>query len=546
METKLKKQRNRLFLKIILIMLAVWLTLSAVFCVIRLIIERSNAQSKALADFTLIKQAMTDNFGAADSMNDAYLNGLGYLYDKNDPKQSFDSQVLLTDRRTGKTIIDSADCIGVRFNFRQEKTSVPVVGLLNYHAVRDPLSDEDFQTVKDYLSTVRDDGNRYELICTKLQLDFEITPLEVKIVLVSGSDPRMTIDDNVATYDLSANYIDSRQTYAAGSASRNTIPDSFLLDGKYMKDHIGALTEEQRGQSADMIHLKGFEYLCYASDYINYSDEEYYEIIESWRIQYARQVDLFQNCKTDLALGILISFAFILTVSIILCLMVWNTVKVQIIQEQKRLDLTNALAHDIKTPLFVISGYAYSLKEDIDETERDEYLDRIIEQTDEVNGLIHRMLDFSKLDSYSMTLHKTDFDLCETARKIADNYKALPDHKSIVITHSGDNTVNADQELVKTALQNLTDNAVKYALPDSEITIDITDKQFSIGNKTEPLTPSELKNLRQPYMRRDKSRHTKGNGLGLSIVQSIAEQHNARFDMEMKGSILTCTLRFRT
>jgi signal transduction histidine kinase len=69
------------------------------------------------------------------------------------------------------------------------------------------------------------------------------------------------------------------------------------------------------------------------------------------------------------------------------------------------------LAHDIKTPVFVISGYAYSLKEDIDISERNFYIDNIIEEADEINDLVQKMLNFSKLDSYSMKLNKTEFDL---------------------------------------------------------------------------------------------------------------------------------------
>ena len=54
---------------------------------------------------------------------------------------------------------------------------------------------------------------------------------------------------------------------------------------------------------------------------------------------------------------------------------------------QRILDFTNMLAHDIKTPVFVISGYAYSLKEDIDISERNLYIDNIIEEADEITIL---------------------------------------------------------------------------------------------------------------------------------------------------------------
>lgn len=546
MEAKLKKQRNKLFLRVILILLAVWLTISAVFCVIRLNIEKTNAYNQELSDISLAKQVLTLGNGELEAVNYVFLNCFNIVYNEEDPSQKFDSQIIITDRKNNQILADSKDSIGVRFSIKHEKDSLLIVGLLNYHSIRDALSDEDLSAIETYLNTNRDDGNYYELVCTKMQIGVELIPLELKIVLVNGKDDRMTLDDNVAVFDLSGNMTEETYVYESGTLRRNTIPKSFLLEEKYNKDYIGSLNTEQRRNNVDMIRTGTFEYLFYSSDYLNYVDDVEGNYLESHRLQYAREINLLDNCKYDLFLGVSIAFVFFFTIAAILCIMIWRTVKAQIIQEQKRLDLTGALAHDIKTPLFVISGYAYSLKENIDENEREEYLDKIIEQTDEVNDLVHKMLNFSKLDSYSMTLNKTDFDLSELAREIADDHGALPDHKSIVFNHSGDNTINADKELVKTALQNLIDNAIQYSLPDSEITIDVKDKCFSVSNRAEPLTKAELKQIRQPYMRKDKSRSRKGNGLGLSIVQSIAEQHDARFEMEMKDDILTCSITFHS
>ena len=56
MEERLKRDRNRLFFRIILILLAVWLTVSAVFCAVRLNMEKVNIQSKELSNLNQIKQ----------------------------------------------------------------------------------------------------------------------------------------------------------------------------------------------------------------------------------------------------------------------------------------------------------------------------------------------------------------------------------------------------------------------------------------------------------------------------------------------------------
>ena len=224
--------------------------------------------------------------------------------------------------------------------------------------------------------------------------------------------------------------------------------------------------------------------------------------------------------------------------------MIWNTVKNQMIQEQKRRDLTNALAHDIKTPLFVISGYAYTLKEDIDRDERELYLDKIIGQTEQINSLVHNMLNLSKLDSVGMTLNRSDFDLGELVGGIVGDFGNLRDGKTISFTRSGDNSISADRELLSTALQNLIENAVKYSPAGSEIRVDLSGRSVTISNPSEYISKADLKRIWQPYVRMDKSRHKKGNGLGLSIVRSILDLHGVKYEMTMKEDRLVFRVDF--
>ena len=542
MEQRLKKERNRLILRVTLIMLAIWLTLSGVFCVVRLSNEKVDVQKNELADLSHFMQLMTVG-STDDTVNRSLLEYTNPS--EGQGKNVYNKQMIIIDRKTNRVISDTAGGRGVMFYIKvSPEYSYDLVGLLFYDNIRSALSDAEYQRIVDYLNTERDDGDYYELVCTKFHVGQGFLPLELKIVLVDGADPRFTVDDEVAVFDLSENRIDGLEIDECSELRRNTIPKDFIVDGVRNKDVIGSLTKEQRKSAVEMIPTGMFRYIFYASDYLNHISVEYGEEEASWLVQYAKEVDILDSCKTDLIVGVGVIFVFFLTIGAILCVMIWKTVKAQMIQEQKRLDLTNALAHDIKTPLFVISGYAYSLKEDIDENERGLYLDKIIEQTDEVNSLVHRMLNFSKLDSYAMTLNRSEFDLCELARSIAEKYTSLPDNKTLDFTHSGDSVITADRELIKTALQNLIDNAAKYSLPDSEIQIDVSEKTVTVSNESEPMTKSELKQIWQPYFRKDKSRHEKGNGLGLSIVKSILDLHKASYRMFMDGSRLICQIMF--
>lgn len=546
MEEKLKKQRNKLFLRIILIMLGVWLLVSVVFCAVRLEVEKVNVKNSGLATLSYTKQLLTIENGDQDSVNLVFIENSDFVYDKSKGENDFNSQFVFTDRKTGEVVADTAETIGIKFSVKNgADSSQYLIGLLGIDDIKNALSEEQLGTIHDYLNAERGDGNYYELVCTKFYLgSVTFMPLELKIVLTDGRDSRFVIDENIETFELSKNIIEGEEVYQSSEVYRNIIPKEFLFDGAYNRDYIGALTKEQRKTSADMIPMGAFKYVFYAKDYINYDNSELVDAADDWFIEYAKEVNILDNSKFDLLAGVLIVFAFFLIIAVILCVMIWQTVKTQIVQEQKRLDLTNALAHDIKTPLFVISGYAYSLKENIDETERDSYLDKIIEQTDEVNALVHKMLSFSKLDSYNMTLNKTDFDLSDLTAEILRNYTALPDNKQIEFTHSGKNIISADRELLKTALQNLIDNAVQYSPGESEVKIAVEGSGFTISNQSEEITKDELKRLWQPYFRKDKSRRQKGNGLGLSIVKSILDLHGAKYNIEMKDSVFSVKIGF--
>ena len=543
MEKRLKKQRNKLFLRVALILLAVWLAVSATYCDIRLHSEKTEMQNRVLSDMSRAKQIISISDRGVSTQSVIYLSTVNMISFKDIIGKDYDSQLLVLDPDSQSVIADTAGKIIVTFSFKTDAGSYPDdYGYIDYRQFRSSISEVQYDKIVDLLNTKRSDGMSNELVCTRFYTSVDqIIPMELSVIPVEKADDWFEQDRIIETFPLNVSAPEKSIVYSNAKSRINIIPKDLLLNGAYNRDYIGSLTEKQRGSSVEVIYNGSGEYLFYTSEYyfldaFVYRNEKgaYVNNQKLYLLQYAKKINILQSCERELFLGIAVIFVFFFTVGTMIFLMIWNTVRTQMIQEQKRLDFTNALAHDIKTPLFVISGYAYSLKENIDSDDRDSYLDKIIQQTEQINALVHKMLNLSKLNSFSMTLSRSEFDLSGLVQAILEDYKSLPDGKTVSLTQSGESMIIADEELIRTALQNIIENAVKYSPKDSLITVDVTDRNVRISNPSQPLSKAELKKIWQPYYRADKSRHKKGNGLGLSIVKSIFDLHGIKFYMTMK------------
>ena len=548
MEKRLKKQRNRLFLRVTLILFAVWLAVSAAYCVIRLHSEKTDLQNRALGDLSNAKRIISVSEGGAPMPSYIYINNYNLLNFKNLIEGYADVQLIIIDPETGEVLADTSHKTDVLFSMKTDKGNYPdSSGYLDFSTIRGKLSDAQYRRIVGLLNDSSADGRTYELVCTEFfTQQGEFIPLELSVVLTESADSYFSHCEITETFDLGGSVPEGVPVYRNSEYRINIIPKTFFMSEGDGDDIIGQLDEELRRKNVATVSSGGAEYIFYSSEYYFLDAHVYNDATggfvnsqKLYLLQYAIRANLIDNCLSTLACGVAAIFGFFLFIGVIIFLMIWNTVRTQIIQEQKRLDFTNALAHDIKTPLFVISGYAYSLKEDIDSDDRDSYLDKIILQIEQINGLVHKMLNLSKLDSFAMSLTRTEFDLSELVSGILEDYRNLPEGRTISFSHSGRSSISADRELLGTALQNLIENAVKYSPAGSEIPIDVTDRTITISNPSEPVSKAELKKIWQPYYRVDKSRHKKGNGLGLSIVKSILDLHSAKYEMSIKdGSMV--------
>lgn len=216
----------------------------------------------------------------------------------------------------------------------------------------------------------------------------------------------------------------------------------------------------------------------------------------------------------------------------ILSAQTWKTFRRREELEQQRRDLTNAIAHDLKTPLAVISGYAENLAEHVHTEKREHYAAGIQENVRRCDRMVRDMLELSRMEGGGVKLALEEVSLGEITGKMLSGYKDVFAAKEITLAVDGTAGIRADRELMERVLDNFVSNAAAYTELGGTVRVKITDKRWSITNTGSPIPSEEFSHIWQAYYKLDQSRMGGGSGLGLSIVRSILELHGFQYGAE--------------
>ena len=199
--------------------------------------------------------------------------------------------------------------------------------------------------------------------------------------------------------------------------------------------------------------------------------------------------------------------------------------------EENRRKLVNALAHELKTPLAVIHGYAEGLQEGIAEEKKARYLSVLLDESEKMDAMVKEMLDFSRLEAGKVTLAVESFSLAELTDKIFDRLKLAAQQRdlSVAFEQMEEFHVTADIGRMRQIITNLVDNAIKYTTKGGCIRVHVFRKYgnafVAIENDCEPLPQDALEHIWDSFYRVDTARSSGGTGLGLAIVKSIVTLH---------------------
>jgi signal transduction histidine kinase len=196
--------------------------------------------------------------------------------------------------------------------------------------------------------------------------------------------------------------------------------------------------------------------------------------------------------------------------------------------------MTSNIAHELKTPLAIISGYAEGLKEHIADDKRDHYLEVILTETERMDAMVLEKLDLSRLQAGQVKLARDEFSLSKLVSSVFDKLAISAQVKKLKISldFKTDAVMLADEARITQVVTNLVNNAIKYTLPEGKITVRVDKNRegcrFAIENESSHFTAEQLAKVWDSFYRTDNSQSVKGTGLGLAIVRSIVELHGGR------------------
>lgn len=250
--------------------------------------------------------------------------------------------------------------------------------------------------------------------------------------------------------------------------------------------------------------------------------------------------DIWETWKTIFLIIAAVVLVFDIVLALILAKISHTKLKAQYRMEDYRKNLMNTMAHDLKSPLMSISGYAENLAGNMAPDKQEHYAQAIQDNVKYMNQVIESVLELSKTEKSGIVLKKESINLKMLLAEAQQKYNLQMKEQNLTIEIEGEISVKADRNMMLQVMDNLLGNAVKYATPGSAVKVVLGSGKMQMSNPCSEDLSSVVNTLCEPFVVGSESRSGKqGSGLGLAIVKNICELHGYRLQVEYRDGCFT-------
>jgi signal transduction histidine kinase len=215
--------------------------------------------------------------------------------------------------------------------------------------------------------------------------------------------------------------------------------------------------------------------------------------------------------------------------------------------EEERRFFISAIAHDLRTPLFVMRGFLTRLERGlVDNPEKAvKYITICYQKAEQLDRLVSDLFSYTKMEYMEQSIHQEQVEFNSLLSEMLNDFRPIALEKGVEIHYESSEErcmLQGDAQLLRRAVGNLIDNALRYTPPTGRIEVKCQMEKtlitFTVEDTGPGISDHAIPHIFEPFYRGDASRNPQNvsTGFGLTISRRILRTHRGELTVRNRSS----------